>query len=465
MIGVAAIIVAALTLAGALSILRVRGYRKWFHLASHRRDCLKLRDDCNAIPIILGPDGFDLPTDLDATGQTVLLCFTVAASFLGRLRSPYVALGDQQSGYRQYFERGAAGQRYLNLTPIFQQGTSEPPRRVSLYGSSIGWATEASLLIFPAPLVGKSDVLVLAPHPDDAEIAAFGMYSSHRSWVVTITAGERGTGNLPADMTVTARSERAASLRVSESLSIPRLAGVQPQQCANLVLPDGVLRLMAREPLRPFRLACEPILPRAELRSKNPIPELQVGSADCTWIGLVAEIRLVLSLSRPQIVICPHPLMDKHSDHVYTTVALAQAMRDLEGPHPTIFLYVVHADGVPAYPLGPTESLVGVPPGCGNDWLCDAVYSHMLEPALQRAKYLAVAATHATRTYREADRQLRNSLKPFTARLLARIAGLQADPTSFLRRAPRPNEMYFVVAGDALAALIAQAPGLCTTSS
>ena len=33
-------------------------------------------------------------------------------------------------------------------------------------------------------------VLVVAPHPDDAEIAAFGFYADTRAMVVTVTAGD-----------------------------------------------------------------------------------------------------------------------------------------------------------------------------------------------------------------------------------------------------------------------------------
>ena len=455
MIGAALAIIAAC----GLWMLRAREYRKWFRLASHRTDQLNLRGANPAISLTLDRDGFDLPPHLEATGQTALLSLSVTASFLGRFRAPYVELTGRQ-GYRQYFERGATGRRYLNLTPILQLGQSLLPRRVRLHGSSIRWSAEASLLIFPAPLAGTSDVLVLAPHPDDAEIAAFGMYAVHRSWVATITAGEKGTGNLPASMTAAARSDRAASLRVSESLLIPRLGGVPAHQCANLVLPDGALRLMAREPSKPFRLACETGRRRSALRSENRIPELQAGNAECTWHELIAEIRLLLSLSRPKIVVCPHPIIDKHPDHVYTTVALAQALRDLDGPRPLIFLYVVHTEGVPSYPLGPVESLVGVPPGCLDRWLGDSVYSHMLEPAVQRAKYLAVASTHATRSYEEAEPRLGATMRRFIGGLSALLAGKNADATSFLRRAPRPNEMYFVVAGDSLASLMAQDPEL-----
>jgi hypothetical protein len=51
-----------------------------------------------------------------------------------------------------------------------------------------------------------------------------------------------------------------------------------------------------------------------------------------------------------------------------------------------------------------------------------------------------------------------------TGRFSALLTGLNAEPPSFLRRAPRPNEMHFVVAGDSLAALMAQGRELRTVS-
>ena len=39
-------------------------------------------------------------------------------------------------------------------------------------------------------LLDDERVLVVAPHPDDAEIAAFGFYADTRAMVVTVTAGD-----------------------------------------------------------------------------------------------------------------------------------------------------------------------------------------------------------------------------------------------------------------------------------
>jgi hypothetical protein len=164
--------------------------------------------------------------------------------------------------------------------------------------------------------------------------------------------------------------------------------------------------------------------------------EFREGNPGCTWNNLVDELRMLLELTQPDIVVCPHPLVDIHSDHVFTTVALDRAMHGVQGKRPLLFLYVVHNRGAPSYPFGPAESLVGLPPGGYNGWVADSIYSHPLESDMQQAKYFAVEA-------------MKQEISAF-------LSGMSRDPTSFLRRAPRPNEIYYVVRGDMLSELIEQ---------
>jgi len=439
-------------------LFRMRRYRGWFRLPAQRTDGLSCRGNHRTYRLIVEPKGFDLANGLNLQGRTVFLQITVKVLPLGRLFDPFIEIQEGQKTHRQYFERGVTGQRYLNLTPLFVRRSGEGPLlRVGLRGSSMRWDAEASLLVFDAPAIEGARVLVLAPHPDDAEIAAFGMYGASRSWVATVTAGERGTGNLPSRFPTHTRSRWAALLRVADSLSVPQLGQVPPGRRVNLVYPDGALESMYQEPSRPFRLACEESLPRSQLRSENQIPEYRGGDSDCTWEKLVGEIRLLLELTQPDVVVCPHPLVDIHSDHVYTTVALERAMRDLPGKLPLLLLYVVHNRGAPSYPFGPAESLVSLPPGKFDGWVADSIYSHPLESGAQQAKYFAVEAMHAARSY--ADGEPKSTLlilKSIGQEIAAYIAGVSLDPASFLRRAPRPNEIYYVVRGNMLTALMEQ---------
>jgi LmbE family N-acetylglucosaminyl deacetylase len=444
------ILTACCALGAVVCLLRIHLYHERFRLAARRTDRLACRVDQGAIPVRLAPDGFDLPGELKMKGRTVLLQLCVHARMGGRLLDPCIEMSDGSRAFRQYFERGAVGQRYLNLSPLFPAGSVDGPRRVRLSGQWIRWQSNASLLIHDAPASENATVLVLAPHPDDAEIAAFGMYACHRSWIITLTAGEKSTAQLPPETPADERARSAAAARISDSLAVPGLGGVPEERRVNLVCPDGALEAMHREPSRPFYLACERSLGRRELRAWNHRLEFRTGGAGCTWNELVGELRGLLEAAQPDIVICPHPLVDTHPDHIFTTVALEQAMTAL-GRAPLILLYAVHNRHAPSYPFGPSESVVGLLPGDGKEWIAESVYSHPLEAAVLRAKRVALATMYATRTPAAAAcRSIRRRLRTATDRL----AGTDTGPTSFLRRAPRPNEMYYLLRGADLTGLV-----------
>jgi LmbE family N-acetylglucosaminyl deacetylase len=445
--------------------LRVRRYQGWFHLPTRRTDKFPCCGSHHTIAVLVGAEGFDVPSGHDLMGRTVFLQVTIKASLLGHLLDPYIEFQAGQLGYRQYFERGAGGSRFLNLSPFFQGNTQATVQHVGLCGSCMSWERDASLVAYDPPVIDGASVLVLAPHPDDAEIAAFGMYRDRRSWVVTITAGERATGNLPEDIPMAARAGWAARLRVIDSHTVPQLGQVPHDRCLNLAYPDGALESMYREPSRGFSLVCEDSLSRGQLRSQNHRPEFRTENGGCTWNDLVEELRFLLELSQPDIVVCPHPLIDSHSDHIFTTVALDRAMGLVEGKRPVLFLYAVHHSGAPSYPFGPAESLVGLPPGGHGGWVADSIHSLPLKPEMRQSKYFAVEAMHAVRRYDDgATRDGLTFLKSMRRELFAYIAGMGVDPASFLRRAPRPNEIYYVVRGEALPDLIERIPNIRSAS-
>jgi LmbE family N-acetylglucosaminyl deacetylase len=451
---IAILIALLLTIAVIGGWLRVHFFQNWFDLPTHRADTFSCRGNHLTATVHSGADGFDLP-DLDLIGRTVFLQVTTRSSLLGRMFDPFIEIHDERAFFRQYFERGASGSRYLNLTPFFQSDKQAELRHIGMRGSFMRWGRVATLIAYDPPFVSGASVLVIAPHPDDAEIAAFGMCLDRRSWVVTVTAGEKSTANLPQYIPLTVRAEWAARLRVIDSLSNPQLGQVPPIWRVNLAYPDGALESMFREPSRGFELACEGRLSRHQLRSQNEPPEFRAGDPGCTWDGLVDELCLLLELTRPDIVVCPHPLIDSHSDHIFTTVALERAMRGLEHARPQLLLYAVHNHGAPSYPFGPAESLVSLPPGQHDAWIGDSIYSLLLEPHLQLAKYFAVESMHAVRRYDDAERKgTLQFLKSMRREIVAYVAGMGVDPASWLRRAPRPNEIYYVVRGDALPELI-----------
>ncbi len=429
--------------------------------ASSRNEGLVCRHPAEIVPVVVSRSGFALPDVLADRRGSVFLTLDVAPVGKGHFREPALDISRGEVSCRQYLDRGARGQRHLNLSSLFQGARQS--RRIELRSDSARWSAEGTLSLFESPaLTADTDtIVVVAPHPDDAEIAAFGLYadSPSRSWVVTITAGEQGAMSLARVVGSGKADEDAywkASLRVWDSLTIPQLNGLPAERSLNLVYPDGKLEAMARDPARPFRLGCEPGLSRDALRARNRHAEFQGGPAKCTWSGLVEELCLVLETAKPAVVVCPHPLVDNHPDHVFATVALEAAVRRSTQNVPTFLLYVVHARQGSRYPFGLVDGVASVAPCADGQWIADSIYSHGLTPERQRAKYFAVEAHHDVRTYTDgAPKTFRQVLGALKREALAFGKGAAVDPSSlFVRRAARPNELYYVVSTESLSGLV-----------
>jgi LmbE family N-acetylglucosaminyl deacetylase len=450
--GVTAVLAPVLTAA----LVRRRHYRALCGAPSARDDRIVGGAGHDVVDVTLDRDGFEPPRELAAEGQTAFLTLTVRATVAGAWTDPFIEITDGGRRFRQYFDRGAAGRRHLNLSPVFQhRGT--PLARVGLRGHALTWKAPATLSLFPPPPLANARLLVLAPHPDDAEIACFGLYADHHSWIVSLTAGEAGTPDLsgvlpsPAD-----RAAWCARLRVWNSLTVPRLGGVPAERCLNLAYPDGRLQAMWRAPTQAFALACEPAMPRAALRAENTGAEFKAGAAGCTWTALVDDLRRVLDVARPDVVVAPHPTKEEHPDHVFTTVALDQALR-ASGARPRLLLYAVHGGGSRLFPFGPATALASLPPGDGPDWIGDGIYSHALSPERRLAKYFAVDASNDLRVYTSGAPTARELLRGIRRRISALVTGVGLDPGAHQRRAPRPDEIYYLADTQALSALVARA--------
>ena len=202
-------------------------------------------------------------------GASGLLEIEVRASLAGRLSDPAVEINAGNFHDVQYFERGAKGSRFLNVTRLLN--STAPGERVHLSGRGVTWRAEKIRLHLCRESVATSDrVLVVAPHPDDAEIAAFGLYVDTRATVVTLTAGDasdryRNIGQ----SSISLSRMTVASTRVWDSLTIPQLGGLSPEQAINLCFPDGRLMEMYRHPGRDFQNDGEDAFNFLELRRMN----------------------------------------------------------------------------------------------------------------------------------------------------------------------------------------------------
>jgi LmbE family N-acetylglucosaminyl deacetylase len=445
---IAVILIGLIAAAAGAALIRRRRYRSIFRIKADRDDHFVWR--CARLDLHVSVDarGIQLPATACGPGRSVFLKLKLTASTAGRLVDPWIEMQSASSRQRQYFERGVMGVRYLNLSPVLQQSQGGADLRITLTGHHLRWEREASLIVFDSPQLATGETLIVAPHPDDSEIAAFGLYSQRPSWIVTITCGERSPTDLSAAMSGDAiqRGRWLAKLRVWDSLNIPQLGGVPRAQCFNLVFPDAQLKQMHADPAQTFQIGFESGQMRQALRSANADADFQSGAARFCWQDLIGDLRRIIARARPEVIVCPHPLIDPHYDHVFSSVALAEALAASEHQPRLILLYAVHANEAPVFPYGPADSIVSLPPWALDQWIADSAWSLPLAEETRGAKFFAVEAAHDTRTYSPSHlRTMRQLAATFRREIFSYVAGTGPAPTDFLRRAPRPNEIYYVI--------------------
>lgn len=350
---------------------------------------------------------------------------------------------------RQYFRAGESGTRWLNLSHL--RGSVSPGSRVTLRpeGLAVGAGTTTLRLFSSKPDLSK-DVLVLAPHPDDAEIAAFALYATTASTVATVTSGNAGAATYEAVFGGDQAAEQyhfKGRVRVIDSITVPWQGGVPPERALNLGYFDARLGTMFETP---GAVVAEMYGPNTDIGAYlqyNVSPLAGKGPRASTWRNLVADIETLIQRVNPSIIAAPHPQLDSHRDHQFTTVALVEAL-ERWGHDVTLLLYTNHADNN-RYPYGPAGTLVSLP-AITQPVELDRVFSLAVPANLQRDKLFALESMHdlrysPTRQYQLALGEGR-TLRP-------EPEGSGPDIT-YLRRGPRSNELFLVYDQDTVRPMI-----------
>jgi LmbE family N-acetylglucosaminyl deacetylase len=392
--------------------------------------------DCKA-------QAFDLPRSQN--GASGFLEIHVDTSFMGLITDPAIEIRADRFHDIQYVERGAHGSRFFNISRLLRCVPEGTP--VHLIGRGIRWRQDAMHLHFCRESVSPADrVLVIAPHPDDAEIAAFGLYSETDATVVTLTAGDASNyGNALQPWMRLSRDE-VARIRVLDSLAIPQLGHVSSGRAINLCFPDGRLQDLYLYPEMDFRTEHN-MLDFSTLRRMNSSSVMQPEGAGCSWSSLIRDLSRIVAATEPTIVVAPHPTLDPHPDHLCATLAVGEALEAVGARSPRMFLYMVHNRRSELWPFGPAGNGVPLLPILAGDGPCGSgFYSHPLSIERQRMKLVALEAMHDLREIQWPPPAA--ALRRAGARILPELRGwmhgMGVDPTSYLRRAVRPDELFLV---------------------
>lgn len=450
MVGVAILATVAFT---AWFAARVSNYRQLLGYSpdqDYRYEFAKAHGRQMAVNLDVG--GFRWPEGIHRW-DSAFLQLKVDTGLLGALNDPYITVQAGGQSFRQSLERGAKGVRFLNLSPLAGAKLA-PGALVSIKGQYISWPVQpANLVLFRNKLPPLARVLVIAPHPDDAEIAAFGLYSHRDSYVVTLTAGEAGDGFFePFNETRRRRHILKGKLRVWDSIAVPYWGGLGLGRACNLGYFDKTMSWMYHHP---DQEVTSPSLQSSDLKLFRRCiwaSMLQDKKLKATWNNLVADLVYILKNLKPYIIVAPHPFLDQHPDHRYGALAVFQAIQEAGLSQGELLLYTNHNILSEIYPYGDDDALVTLPPWFGDNLPFTKIYSYQMQQGQQTEKFFALEAMHDLRPPSSEHANSLDLLSQGMDKAMAELMDLD-DVRSYFRRAVRPNELFFTVPMNQAAAL------------
>ncbi len=441
MLGVAFLLLLAVFVAWwwlpLLLVLAWVGHEAWFadHLFYAPSDDYQysFAPDTVVLPVRLQGAQVQVQGELGAA-DTLILQLDLRSTWLGRWLDPYVLIG----GDRQDFERGVNGRRYLNLSG---QSAALAAGQLTLHGRFCRLPTAATLHAFSAPDYRQQRLLIIAPHADDAELAAFGLYSQAAEVsIVTLTQGEIEAENYQRLGLDTAQAAcLKGRLRSWDSVAIPLWGGVAQQQCVQLGYYCLQLPAMLAEPALAFASRESAEADIRSVRGHNPLA--LPGDVDGLPSGknLVADLVALLEHFRPEVLVTPHPELDPHADHVAATQLLLAAIKLSHWQPKTLLLYANHLHDNDRWPMGPAGNGIALPPAI-SALPADGLWSLCLDAQQQLDKSMALLMQH--------DLQGRLPVKKRLRRLIQRLLVGRRWPNSgeneFMRKAVRRHELFWV---------------------
>jgi LmbE family N-acetylglucosaminyl deacetylase len=379
----------------------------------------------------------DVPARLQSQ-NTVLLEVRLESTLLGHWFEPHVDIDSGAAHFIQAFERGGSGLRYINLSPL----DLNSPASIQVHGKFLKIRDQdVTLDYLPSDLdMAHQRILVISPHPDDAEIAAFGLYDGRDAYVVTVTGGDAGTAGIFSMFGGGEAFKEKGRIRTWNSLVVPMLGGLAADRTANLGYFDSTLEAMKANPTQAVH-APESRLDSLDAYRRAQSPDLIAPLTDtrATWANLVQDFEYLIKHVEPDIIVTPYPRLDEHPDHQLSTVALIQAIRNLHWMRGALLLYSNHSPASARYPYGDAGDLVSLPPATGVSF--DGIWYQSTSPEEQARKYMAL----------DAMVDIRPDLRPASLRSVAALfkqavkASATGGDESYYRRAVRANELFFVV--------------------
>ena len=375
--------------------------------------------------------------DTPSKQSTSIIEIEVRATFLGYIFDPCVVITSGGKQISQFFERGVNGKRFLNISNLCCGKKS-----ITIELNTIYCSVNNSCILhsYDNLSINKDTVMVIAPHADDAEIAAFGLYSCTKSHIVTLTAGEVEPETFKHFSTHSEKASRLKGLvRSWDSLAIP-VWGNQPfTHSTQLGYFCKQLARMKEDPNHPVQSLKSSIDDTRTFRVFNTTTLTSDQSGKATWCNLVQDLVELIDLIKPTSIVTPHEQIDSHPDHIFATKALKEALSKTKNQPSHLLLYANHLTTTDMHPFGPAHTIASLPPSFEMTEV-DGLYSVSLDEDQQVAKAIALEMMHDLRRPIKFKKKIRTLIQHFFIR--RKLTPYGDDP--FFRKSVRCNELFFI---------------------
>src|SRR5262245_36214494 len=219
------------------------------------------------------------------------------------------------------------------------------------------------------PVDARTNLLVVAPHPDDETLGAGGLMqrvrvAGGRVSVVYLTNGDGYPEGVRVEDHVespTARDYRGyGDKRAHEARAALDMLHVGRWQATFLGFPDGGLRQLMRRYWSERRTAFRSPYTRLDRppKSEQIVPDTEYRGED-----LSQELAHLIGELRPTLIVVPRK-EDQHADHCAAWFFVKDALGDVERVHPDykpdLVNYIVHWYG---WPFAGDSAALAAPPG------------------------------------------------------------------------------------------------------
>ena len=376
---------------------------------------------------------FRLPEEVSNSSYSLFLEIDIKTTVTGNFFDPAITVySSRNNNQGQYFEKGTKSKRYLNITHSIPEQDNE----ILLEFSHCSLASKnARLIAYKKPDLEEKKILVISPHPDDAEIAAFNTYSKKTSFIVTISAGEKEAETLANLTRDHVHPELLKGrLRAHDSVIAPMWAGKSVKGAVNLGYFDDSLKSMFDKKNQTFQKDySKTTLPFREFNSIK-LKSDKHGAAN--WYTLVEDLKEILLSFKPDIIITPDLKIDSHVDHHYSTIAIKEAVKLINAKKIQYLYYSNHLKNTDMWPFGPAGSLVSLPPITTT---YNGIISFEVNQTEQINKSCVLEMMHDLRS----TKSLKINLRYHLQQLLAGRSFPYFGPESYYRKNVKSNEIFF----------------------